>query len=133
MPDILDDSLRTLAEILLPVLITMLTAGAPLLMKRLWDVLGVERDSQLRPAVEQALQNGIRRALAKHGIQSLEGLDGQWHDLIASEAAEYAKRTVPTSLRKLKVRSDNLPELARARMAVLPTPLPNPLRQRPAA
>ena len=111
---------------LTPVIEVLITlAGAVLLgiggfvihvLNRYAQRLGLDRDGQMRDALEQALANAVVFAedLARERTANLRAVDVR-HAMVTS-AAQYVVDAVPDTLRRLGVSPERVPDLVRARI-----------------
>jgi len=96
------------------VIVALIPIAVPIAMNRLLDKWGVEADAERRKALATAIVNGLIQALHTRGIKR-DDLPAQEHKAaVINDAAEYAAKTVPGTIKKLGVPHENLAAIATA-------------------
>lgn len=92
-----------LLEQLLLLLGIVLTAVASWAGKKLSDKLGLEKESEARKYVQEALQTGINFAMKEAKKRAQDIKDPEVENKLVADAANYAITHVPDGLKLLKL------------------------------
>jgi hypothetical protein len=98
------------------IIVAMIPVVVPLILNRLFDKWGAVADTERRRALIDAVTNGLIKALDGQGIKKDQPISEAEKLKAVQEAADYAAKTVPDTIKKLGVPHENLAELAKSHL-----------------
>jgi hypothetical protein len=108
--------LTNLLTAFVTIIVAMIPVVVPLVLNRLFDKWGAVADTERRKALIDAVTNGLIKALDNQGIKKDQPITEAEKLKAIREAADYAARTVPDTIKKLGVPRENLTELAKSHL-----------------
>jgi hypothetical protein len=98
------------------IIVALIPVAVPIVLNRLFDKWGAVADTERRKALTTAIVNGLIQSLDTRGIKKDQPLTSEEKLGTIADAADYAAKTVPQTIKKLGVREENLIELARSHL-----------------
>lgn len=94
----------------------MIPLFVPTLVMKLLDKLGADADANRRQALITAIINGLIGALAARGVKRGDVIPSSIQAEVLAETADYARQTVPQTIKKLGVPEANLVDIAKTHL-----------------
>lgn len=98
------------------VAVALIPIATPIVLNKLFDKWGATSDVPRREAVVTAIVAGLTLAIDRRGLRNREAIDIGTKEALAQEAADYAKKMLPDTIRKLSIPDENLPTIALTRI-----------------
>jgi len=98
------------------IIVALIPVAVPIVLNRLFDKWGALADTERRKAVISAMVNGLVGALSQRGFKQGDVVPADVQAEVLVEAAEYTRKTVPDTLKKLGVPQENLVDLAKTHL-----------------
>jgi hypothetical protein len=108
--------LTNLLTAFVTIIVALIPVVVPIVLNRLFDKWGAVADTERRKALIDAVTNGLIKALDTQGIKKDQPISEAEKLKAVRDAADYAARTVPETIKKLGVPRENLAELAKSHL-----------------